>query len=53
MRGETEAERRHQALSALVSLVGALVLARTVPSPDLSGELLAAGARNILDKSDS
>jgi TetR/AcrR family transcriptional repressor of nem operon len=50
MPGKTEAERRVEAMSTLATMIGALVLARTVTSPELSQGLLAAAKQDILGK---
>lgn len=39
---------RDQAIATLATLIGALVLSRTVEDPDLSGEILHAVAGNVL-----
>ncbi len=46
--GATEAERRRAAMAELATLVGGLVLARTVNSEALSDEILAASAARLL-----
>jgi TetR/AcrR family transcriptional regulator, transcriptional repressor for nem operon len=50
MTGTTEAERREAAMATLATLVGALVLSRTVASPELSRTLLSAAAAELKKK---
>jgi hypothetical protein len=50
MKGTTEAERREAAMATLATLVGALVLSRTVASPELSRTLLSAAAAELKKK---
>lgn len=45
--GRAEAERRRKALATLSGLVGALILARAVEDPELSGEILAAVSADL------
>jgi TetR/AcrR family transcriptional repressor of nem operon len=47
MAGPTEAKRREQAMGALATLVGGLILSRTVASPALSQALLDAAAATV------
>jgi len=47
MAGATDAERRKAAMAALATLLGGLILSRSVQSPDLSADLLAASAEAI------
>ncbi|MBP2296533.1 TetR/AcrR family transcriptional regulator [Azospirillum rugosum] len=44
--GETEEERRAEALAALSEMVGAVILARAVDDPELSDAILAAAANH-------
>jgi TetR/AcrR family transcriptional repressor of nem operon len=46
--GEAGPDRRQQTLSALSEMVGALVLARAVGSPELSKEILSASASRVV-----
>ena len=50
MTGTTEAERRQAAMATLSTLVGALILSRTVASPDLSRTLLSAAGAALKKK---
>ncbi|MET3927763.1 TetR/AcrR family transcriptional regulator [Devosia sp. 2618] len=45
MSGTTEADRREQAMGALSTLIGGLILSRTVVTPELSKDLLAAAGK--------
>lgn len=51
MPGATDADRREAAMGTLATLVGALILSRTVASPALSSELLTAAAASARKKS--
>lgn len=48
--GATEADRRSAAMASLASLVGGLILARTVATPRLSNDLLEAAAKAVSNK---
>jgi TetR/AcrR family transcriptional regulator, transcriptional repressor for nem operon len=50
MPGRTRAARRRKALAAYASLVGAVVLARAVNDPVLSGEILGAVAEDVISR---
>ena len=47
MAGDNDAKRRKAAMAALATLLGGLILSRSVQSPDLSADLLAASAEAI------
>jgi TetR/AcrR family transcriptional regulator, transcriptional repressor for nem operon len=47
MTGKTEAERQEQAVLALSSMIGAMVLARAVSNPQLSDEILRLNRKNL------
>jgi len=51
MPGATEADRRKAAMSTLATLVGSLILSRTVASPALSADLLSAAGASVRKKS--
>lgn len=50
MPGEDEAERRHQAVLMLSSMVGAMVLARAASDPGLSDEILRLNRRHLKEQ---
>jgi TetR/AcrR family transcriptional repressor of nem operon len=50
--GRRDAAREDQALSALATLVGALILSRAVSDPELSERILAASAAHLTAQGD-
>ncbi|TCQ99113.1 TetR/AcrR family transcriptional regulator [Neorhizobium sp. JUb45] len=48
VKGESDDDRREQAIATLSTLVGALMLSRAVEDRGLSDEILAAATRNVL-----
>lgn len=48
--GDDPARKRSAAVAALSEMVGAVVLSRVVPDPDLSGEILETVTRDLVDR---